>query len=244
MAIVLDGTAGITSPAETIQGNLTTTGNTILGDASTDTLNVGNGGLIKDASGNVGIGTSSPVAKLDVRGIFAISNSAASYWALDRNDSDGSLTFTDTSTERMRIDSSGNLSGANIAATFTPTLWDSGSDTISYNGTGQVLTGAYTRISKVVTVTVKYTQTNAIQTLSTYQTLRFTVPSNITGAGATLISAIGNIQTGTYPNQNNYSFNSAGISGGGLISTEHWGTGNLNGQTNPVFSATLVYLMA
>lgn len=36
---------------------LTTTGNTILGDASTDTLNVGNGGLIKDANGNVGIGT-------------------------------------------------------------------------------------------------------------------------------------------------------------------------------------------
>ena len=37
-------------------GDLTTTGNTILGNASTDTLNVGNGDLIKDASGNVGIG--------------------------------------------------------------------------------------------------------------------------------------------------------------------------------------------
>ena len=37
-------------------GALTTTGNVILGDASTDTLNVGNGDLIKDASGNVGIG--------------------------------------------------------------------------------------------------------------------------------------------------------------------------------------------
>jgi hypothetical protein len=36
--------------------DLTTTGNTILGDATTDTLNVGNGGIIKDASGNVGIG--------------------------------------------------------------------------------------------------------------------------------------------------------------------------------------------
>jgi hypothetical protein len=33
--------------------DLTTTGNTILGNASTDTLNVGNGGLVKDASGNV-----------------------------------------------------------------------------------------------------------------------------------------------------------------------------------------------
>jgi hypothetical protein len=61
MAIELNGTTGITTPGLTNTGtetivNLTTTGNTILGDASTDTLNVGNGGLIKDASGNVGIG--------------------------------------------------------------------------------------------------------------------------------------------------------------------------------------------
>jgi hypothetical protein len=46
--------------------DLTTTGNTILGNASTDTMNVGNGDLIKDASGNVGIGTASPGAKLDI----------------------------------------------------------------------------------------------------------------------------------------------------------------------------------
>jgi hypothetical protein len=61
MSIVLDGTTGITTPGLTNTGtetivNLTTSGNTILGDASTDTLNVGNGGLVKDASGNVGIG--------------------------------------------------------------------------------------------------------------------------------------------------------------------------------------------
>lgn len=61
MSIVLDGDTGITTPGLTNTGsetvvNLTTTGNTILGDASTDTLNVGNGGLIKDASGNVGVG--------------------------------------------------------------------------------------------------------------------------------------------------------------------------------------------
>ena len=56
MATIISGDTGITTPAETVQGALTTTGNTILGDASTDTLNVGNGGLVKDASGNVGIG--------------------------------------------------------------------------------------------------------------------------------------------------------------------------------------------
>lgn len=66
MSIVLDGNLGITTPAETVQGALTTTGNTILGDATTDTLNVGAGGLVKDASGNVGIGTASPSGRLEV----------------------------------------------------------------------------------------------------------------------------------------------------------------------------------
>ena len=53
-------TGTLAATGATNLGALTTTGNTILGDASTDTLNVGNGGLVKDASGNVGIGTASP----------------------------------------------------------------------------------------------------------------------------------------------------------------------------------------
>jgi hypothetical protein len=80
MTITIDGTTGITTPGLTNTGtetivNLTTTGNTILGDASTDTLNVGNGGLVKDASGNVGIGTASPTQKLDVTGNINTSGS-------------------------------------------------------------------------------------------------------------------------------------------------------------------------
>lgn len=71
MSVILDGTSGITTPGLTNTGsetvlNLTTSGNTILGDTTTDTLNVGAGGLVKDSSGNVGIGTASPAAKLDV----------------------------------------------------------------------------------------------------------------------------------------------------------------------------------
>ena len=73
MAIVLDGTTGITTPGLTNTGtetlvNLTTTGNTTLGDATTDTLTVGVTGIVKDASGNVGIGTASPSVKFEVSG--------------------------------------------------------------------------------------------------------------------------------------------------------------------------------
>ena len=68
MSVVIDGTSGITTPAETVQGALTTTGNTILGDATTDTLTVGVTGIVKDASGNVGIGTAAPASLLHVMG--------------------------------------------------------------------------------------------------------------------------------------------------------------------------------
>jgi hypothetical protein len=55
-------TATISGSATSTLVALTTTGNTILGDASTDTLNVGNGGLVKDASGNLLVGTTSAAA--------------------------------------------------------------------------------------------------------------------------------------------------------------------------------------
>ena len=152
MSIILDGTLGITTPGETNTGtetvvNLITSGNTILGDASTDTLNVGNGGLVKDASGNVGIGTASPVEKLTVVGqISATSDLVLKDSGLtDRGYIFGTsvgLTYRATSglphifqnagTELMRIDSSGNvgigtaspssiLSGSNVNLTVEGT---------------------------------------------------------------------------------------------------------------------------
>jgi hypothetical protein len=123
----LPNTGGTLSGGLIVNGNLTTSGNTVLGDASTDTLNVGNGGLVKDASGNVGIGTASPDAKLEVtigdNGGINIEQSGLSQTGyLTFRDSDGGLDgrvsydhsnnamrFTTATTERMRLDSSGNL---------------------------------------------------------------------------------------------------------------------------------------
>jgi len=52
----VNGTVGATTPSTGAFTTLSATGNVTLGDASTDTLNVGNGGLVKDASGNLGLG--------------------------------------------------------------------------------------------------------------------------------------------------------------------------------------------
>lgn len=52
------GAIGSTTPAAGAFTTLSATGNVTLGDASTDTLNVGNGGIVKDASGNTSFGGS------------------------------------------------------------------------------------------------------------------------------------------------------------------------------------------
>jgi hypothetical protein len=170
--ITLDGTLGITTPAETVQGALTTTGNTILGDATTDTLNVGAGGLVKDASGNVGIGQSFPNAKLQVdsssatysanirvrnpsfgSGVVGVASGILTV-ATDMNNmafyTGSNLGVDGTSVptnERMRIDSSGNLlfnSGYGSAATaYGCRAW------VNFNGTGTVAIRASGNVSSI-----------------------------------------------------------------------------------------------
>ena len=70
-----------------------------------------------DASGNVGIGSSSPSEQLHVSGALRISNNSADTYLGFGSNSDnyistasgGATIFRELSTERMRIDSSGNL---------------------------------------------------------------------------------------------------------------------------------------
>jgi len=73
------------------------------------------------SGGDFGIGTSSPVAKLDVQGILAISNSSFSYWGIDRDNSSGALTFSDSTTQRLELTTSGNL-GLGVS----PSAWGLG----------------------------------------------------------------------------------------------------------------------
>jgi hypothetical protein len=67
-----------------------------------------------DSSGNVGIGTSSPAAKLQVEGDIRLSHNNPIEWggtaySIVGNATTGYLQFNTASTERMRIDSSGNV---------------------------------------------------------------------------------------------------------------------------------------
>jgi hypothetical protein len=65
---------------------------------------------IKHATGNVGIGTTSPVKTLDVQGQLAISNNATSYWYLDRNDSSGNFDIINDSNQvKLSISSTGSV---------------------------------------------------------------------------------------------------------------------------------------
>lgn len=128
--------------------DLTTTGNTILGDAAGDTLNVGNGGLIKDANGNVGIGgvAFNSTSLLTVHGHQVIQAAVTGGVSLYTYDSTGTLAtqiaydgtssgdegmtvmtrkaiplrFGINAVEKARIDTSGNLLVGTTSTTPNP----------------------------------------------------------------------------------------------------------------------------
>jgi hypothetical protein len=78
-ATVKVAVSDLTAGRNVAMADLTTTGNTILGNAQADTLNVGNGDIIKDSSGNVGVGAA-PSQKFDVRGnCIAAGNGPGAY---------------------------------------------------------------------------------------------------------------------------------------------------------------------
>lgn len=105
--------------------DLTTTGNTILGNAAADTLNVGNGGLIKDANSNVGINMSpASTVALEIKeadagqdlivGLSAGTGARAQLRSIAQADNTSSVVTISTTTagsaaERLRIDATGQI---------------------------------------------------------------------------------------------------------------------------------------
>ena len=80
------------------------------GSSSGDDFTVNTDKLVVEGdTGRVGINATDPQTNLDVRGTLAVSNSSTSYWKLDRNDSNGSLSIQDSTTEHLNLDTSGNL---------------------------------------------------------------------------------------------------------------------------------------
>jgi hypothetical protein len=125
-SININGTVGATTASTGAFTTLAYTG-TLTG--GTGVINIGSGQLYKDASGNVGIGTSSPVAALNVIAspdsitnaqVMIGNGSSATAQKLTFNPtlssaiaglSDGSMVFfgNGANTERMRITSAGNV---------------------------------------------------------------------------------------------------------------------------------------
>jgi hypothetical protein len=146
-----------------IEGNASGTGTLTIAAPNTNTdttLHLPDGGdfVVSDSSGNVGIGTSNPTSKLHVQSPdntlatdifkFTSQNGAAGlkfgYQRIEQISASTPITFNTAGTERMRIDSSGNLkfdSGyGSVATAYGCRAWVNfkGSGTVAIRGSGNV----------------------------------------------------------------------------------------------------------
>jgi hypothetical protein len=146
----VNGTVGATTPSTGAFTTLSATGNVTLGDAITDTLNVGNGGLIKDASGNLGLGvtpsawTRKAIQIGDSTGGYFASNIRTSltcnyYWSganyYVANGYSGSYEISSVDGLHRWNIATNNSSGAGAGLTFTQAMTLDASGNLLVGGT-------------------------------------------------------------------------------------------------------------
>lgn len=153
MAITLDGTNGILSPDFEPSSSTTPTNGLFLPAANTVGLATGSTERLRiDSSGNVGIGTSSPLTALTLgaggvatyyrsdnarygqiytnnNGFNVVSSANSDYLYLTAAGTASSVIFSTVNTERARIDSSGNLLVGDTTAPVTTRTYFKGSAT-------------------------------------------------------------------------------------------------------------------
>lgn len=156
MAQLKDQQAGTAGDNFTVGGNLSVTGNTTYSGTltgSTGVLNIGSGQIYKDASGNVGLGTTSPTNRLTVSGNANVTGSltaaslaggastgsgASGTWGI--NVSGNSATTSQTNFSNLTIGGNQVLSAANYN-NYAPTRTGGGaSGTWGINITGNAAT--------------------------------------------------------------------------------------------------------
>ena len=116
---------------------------------STALVNIGSGQFYKDTTGNIGIGTTSPGAPLDVKGAMRLSGSTSGYVGFTAAAAAGSTTYTlpsadGTSGQFLRTNGAGTLSWATPSAAVTSVVAGNGVTVSASTGDVTVSQDIYT----------------------------------------------------------------------------------------------------
>lgn len=244
-SININGTVGATTPST---GSFTSLAYSTTLTGGTGIVNLGSGQFYKDASGYVGINTSSPGSSLDVKGTVRLSGATSGYVGLSPAAAAGSTTYTlpnaDGSTgQALTTNGAGSLSWSSsggfpagtammFAQTAAPTGWTK--STTHNNKALRVVSGTAGSGGTVAFTTAFASQTPA-GTIGSTTLVESQIPSH------THVEQVwANIKNGTrYPNSTSaYGGTSATAATSSLTTAATGG----NGSHNHTFTGTAIDL--